>query len=182
MHFILYELGSKPELQEEIYQEIISANPNNDLIDEKTFTRIPILKATLKETLRLYPLAPTVTRILNQDIVLDGYLVPKGTTIHICLSILSKSEKYFKNANVFNPKRWLRENQKLDPIDMFASLPFGFGVRMCIGRRLAEQKIYIILMKLIRSFRIKYIGKQLTVRHRLIIVPENELNLKFFKR
>lgn len=56
------------------------------------------------------------------------------------------SEKYYKNAKQFNPKRWLKGAQ-VEAIDPFTSLPFGFGARMCIGRRLAEQKMYLILSK-----------------------------------
>ena len=60
---------------------------------------------------------------------------------------MSYSEKYYKNAHKFNPKRWLKGDQQYEHIDPFTHLPFGFGARMCIGRRLAEQKIYLILSK-----------------------------------
>ncbi len=151
MHYLLYELSRNPQLQDELYREISSACPNEESINEETLTKIPLLKATLKETFRFHPVAPTTSRVLSEDLVLDKHLVPKDTLVHIVLSVISKSERYFKNENQFDPKRWLRENQKVDPIDSFASLPFGFGVRMCVGRRLAEQKIYIILIKVYNS-------------------------------
>jgi cytochrome P450 len=70
------------------------------------------------------------------------------TTVHIGLSVMSRSETYFSNPTKFDPTRWLRtadNNQSC--IDPFASLPFSHGKRMCIGRRMAEQKIYVIIMK-----------------------------------
>lgn len=42
------------------------------------------------------------------------------------------SEKYFKDAMEFKPERWLRENR--DEYHAFANLPFGYGVRMCLGK------------------------------------------------
>jgi cytochrome P450 len=49
---------------------------------------------------------------------------------------MSKSEKYFKNPNEFNPKRWIKtpslsSTNGPDQIDPFCFLPFGFGARMC---------------------------------------------------
>ena len=54
---------------------------------------------------------------------------------------------------VFNPKRWMKGNKEQESINPFTSLPFGFGARQCIGRRLAEQKIYLILIK-VKKFKI----------------------------
>lgn len=63
---------------------------------------------------------------------------------------ISASDKYFTEANTFNPKRWIKgtmENENLNP---YASLPFGYGTRMCIGRRVAEQEIYLIITKVLK--------------------------------
>lgn len=60
---------------------------------------------------------------------------------------MTSSEKYYKNPGQFNPKRWLKGHPHSEYIDPYTHLPFGFGARMCIGRRLAEQKIYLILSK-----------------------------------
>ena len=59
---------------------------------------------------------------------------------------ITQSERFFKNPSKFDPSRWDREEDMIDP---YASLPFGFGPRMCIGRRTAEQEIYIATLKVI---------------------------------
>ena len=46
----------------------------------------------------------------------------------------ARSEKYFKEPLVFKPERWLRENK--DENHAFSSLPFGFGTRMCLGKKI----------------------------------------------
>ena len=57
------------------------------------------------------------------------------------------SERYFKNPLKFDPERWERQRQGLEEIDPFTILSFGFGARMCIGRRAAEQEMYLTLIK-----------------------------------
>lgn len=63
--------------------------------------------------------------------------------------VISNSEKYFKNPNNFEPERWLRCNKNLH--HPFASLPFGYGKRMCLGRRFAELEIQTLITK-VRTF------------------------------
>ena len=47
-------------------------------IDQDDLSKIPLLKASLKESQRLHSIAPTNGRILPNDIILDGYLIPKN--------------------------------------------------------------------------------------------------------
>ena len=55
------------------------------------------------------------------------------TLISIELYCTARSEKYFKDPLEFRPERWLRENK--DEIHAFSNLSFGFGTRMCLGKR-----------------------------------------------
>ena len=59
---------------------------------------------------------------------------------------ITLSDRFFKDASSFDPCRWDR-----DLIDPYASLPFGFGPRMCIGRRTAEQEVYIATLKVFKK-------------------------------
>ena len=57
--------------------------------------------------------------------------------------VACRLEENFKNASKFLPERWLEKNS----CHPFLVLPFGHGPRACIGRRLAEQSIYCLLLK-----------------------------------
>ena len=123
-----------------------------------TLSKMPYLKAWVKETLRLYPVSPFLSRMPPEDLILSGYHVPAGTQIDISFYAMGRDENIFDDADSFKPERWLRNNEtnKSGIPDPFASLPFGFGLRMCLGRRLAELEIYLVLTRMVQEFSIDY--------------------------
>ena len=63
---------------------------------------------------------------------------------------ICRDKKYFDKAAEFLPERWLKhDSNELRPAPNFVMLPFGYGPRMCIGRRFAEQEIYLAVIKVI---------------------------------
>ena len=81
---MLYELGRNAEVQNEVYQDIMKNYPkdsNTDAVTEETLGNIKLLKASLKETQRLHPLAPINSRVLSKDIVFDGHVIPAGVSL-----------------------------------------------------------------------------------------------------
>lgn len=73
-------------------------------------------------------------------------------------SFTSRCEQYFKNADKFVPERWLRDSPDYVRSHPFAFLPFGHGGRGCIGRRVAEQQLYLAVIKVIQPFHfMKYV-------------------------
>ncbi|XP_033114353.1 1,25-dihydroxyvitamin D(3) 24-hydroxylase, mitochondrial-like, partial [Anneissia japonica] len=64
---------------------------------------------------------------------------------------MSRGEGNFEDANEFKPERWLRGNDERK-MNKFASLPFGYGTRMCVRKRLAEMEIKISLSKICLKF------------------------------
>lgn len=60
--------------------------------------------------------------------------------------LMGWDESLFPRAKEFIPERWLR-HKPLGPIHPYATLPFGAGTRMCIGRRIAEQEMFTFLAR-----------------------------------
>lgn len=93
--------------------------------------------------------------------------------------------QYFSRPDDFIPERWDRKTKRKDnsgAIHPYLSLPFGFGPRMCIGRRLAEQSILVLVNGLFSRFRVKWAGDQeseLDCLSTLINKPEKPLRFEF---
>ncbi|KAJ8924762.1 hypothetical protein NQ315_000915 [Exocentrus adspersus] len=111
-----------------------------------TSTSLRYLRACIKETLRLSPTAGGNSRFLTKDTLFDNYLIPQGSLVLACSSVTSCDEQYFKNAHSYYPDRWMRTNRD-EEFHKFASLPFGYGPRMCPGKRLAENEMVVLIKK-----------------------------------
>lgn len=88
-------------------------------------------------------------RTLQEDTVICGYNIPKGIQVVFPTIVTGTMEEYCTNANTFKPERWLKMNQggSGEQIHPFASLPYGYGARMCLGRRFADLEMQILLAK-----------------------------------
>lgn len=128
----------------------------------------------------MHPAASDWGRILSQDVVLSGYHVPPGTIVVYSNYLSGLSDELFKCPLEFRPERWL--NEDLGRAHPFATLPFGVGPRMCIGRRIAEAEIYLLATKLVQRFVLEYHGEPVNMKFRLLCVPDKPLKIKFIDR
>ncbi|XP_018327235.1 probable cytochrome P450 49a1 isoform X2 [Agrilus planipennis] len=136
------------------------------------------LKACLKETLRLKPTAGANSRFLANDTVIEGFEVPSGTLVTAFSSITSTDAKYFDNPKSYVPERWLRDHRR--NIHPFASLPFGYGPRMCPGRRLAEQEMITLLKNVLLNFEITSLeSPEIGMIYRMNRIPDRPINIQF---
>ncbi|GAU97763.1 hypothetical protein RvY_09002 [Ramazzottius varieornatus] len=150
----LYCLAQWQDAQERINKEVTRVVGNRPL-QLGDLKDLPLVKASLKETLRLYPAPFVISRIMQRDTNVRGYNVPAGEEVVISLWAIGHDEKLFPDHKNFIPERWLEEEQS-EGQRMYNSLPFGHGRRMCIGRRIAEMEIYILLSKLAARCRLEY--------------------------
>lgn len=62
--------------------------------------------------------------------------------------VTGSMEEYVPDASNFKPERWMKmEGNEKEKIHPFASLPYGYGARMCLGRRFADLEIQVLLAK-----------------------------------
>lgn len=182
---ILYCLAKNPEKQENLREELRRILPNkDDALTPDKMRNMPYLRAVIKEGIRLYP--PTIgnLRCTGDDLVLSGYRVPKGTEIAMGSATHHIDDNQFHQAVKFIPERWLKSNT--DPqcphtkdSHPFAYLPFGFGARMCVGRRLAELEIEVLVTRIVRDYKIEWHHPDMKIKSALVNIPDGDLKFKF---
>ncbi|XP_042225713.1 probable cytochrome P450 49a1 [Homarus americanus] len=180
--FTLYLLARNPEVQARLQREVDSVL--GDLegpITPNHMAQLSYLKAVIKESLRIFPLTPGFVRTLEKDIVLGGYCVPKGWMAVGFNIFIGWDEAYFPRAKEFIPERWLR-HRPLGPIHPYASLPFGSGTRMCVGRRIAEQELHTFMARVMHRFTVDYKHEDIDCVSKLVFVPSKPLKFTFTER
>ncbi|KAL6101296.1 cyp27a1 [Pungitius sinensis] len=179
----LHLLSKHPAAQDTLYREVSTAVAAGRIPSAAEATRMQYLRAVIKEALRMYPVVPINARIIaEKNVVIGGYQFPKKTTFTFCHYAISHDEDAFPEPFTFKPERWLRDGRQRP--NAFASIPFGFGVRGCVGRRIAELEMYLLLFRIIRQFEIKpdpNMG-ELKCIHRAVLIPDRPLNLHFVDR
>lgn len=162
---VLLCIATNPEKQEILREEIKSILPTkNSELTVENMKNMPYLRACIKESIRLYPIGPGTIRRTNQNLEIDGYFVPSGTDFSMQTEMLMRESEYFSEAEKFIPERWLREGNpaksqcpaatKSD--HPFVYLPFGFGPRMCVGKRIVDLELEIGITKILRNYKVEY--------------------------
>jgi cytochrome P450 len=98
------------------------------------------LDATIKETLRARPVIVDVARKLTAPANIGGYELPTGTFVMPAIAAMHYREDLFPNPEEFRPERFLGGKP-----DTYVWIPFGGGVRRCIGAAFAEYEMRIVL-------------------------------------
>ncbi len=98
------------------------------------------LDATVKETLRARPVSPNVARKLTTRTEIGGFQLEAGTVVFPATSVLHYREDLFPEPYEFRPERFLDGKA-----DNYAWIPFGGGVRRCIGAPFAEYEMRTVL-------------------------------------
>ncbi|KAJ7455728.1 cytochrome P450 [Mycena latifolia] len=170
LSWAFYWLAQHPGFQDNLRQEILSANLNSRE-GELDYDNLPLLNALLKETLRMFPPAPILERSANEDCVLPlsseivtstgkrihELPVRKGQFIFLALGAYQRVEALWgPDADKFKPSRWLDgdpckgQTSALGPYAQL--LTFLGGHRVCAGWRFALLEMQVILVELVGKF------------------------------
>jgi cytochrome P450 len=102
------------------------------------------LMAVVNETLRVRPVVPIVIRMLTAELEVGGYLLPAGTRAVPSLYLTNRNPRVYERPTAFEPERFLGKNT-----DTFAWIPFGGGIRRCIGAAFAQLEMKVMLRTLL---------------------------------
>ncbi len=98
------------------------------------------MRAVVNETLRVRPVVPMVARLLTEDLQVGAYELPRGTRVFPSIYLTNRNPRVYEGPQEFRPERFLQEGP-----DTFAWIPFGGGIRRCIGASFAQLEMRLIL-------------------------------------
>ncbi|HEX6782612.1 MAG TPA: cytochrome P450 [Solirubrobacterales bacterium] len=113
------------------------------------------LAATVKETLRARPVIVDVARKLKAPATAGGHEVPAGEFVLAAIAALHYREDLFPDPDAFRPERFLDGNA-----DNYAWIPFGGGIRRCIGAAFAEYEMRLILREFVERAELRAVDQK----------------------
>src|SRR4051794_22734156 len=106
-----------------------------------------LLQATIFEVQRTRPVINAFARVTKARIRLGEWVIPERHVVLVSISLAHAAERNFTDAAVFDPDRFVG-----NPPDTHAWIPFGGGIRRCIGASFANMEMMVTLRILLREF------------------------------
>ncbi|XP_011169811.1 cytochrome P450 4C1 [Solenopsis invicta] len=179
----LFLLGNNLEHQEKVHQELEEVFGDSDApASVKQLPQLKYLDRVIKETLRIFPSAPGISRELVEDVQLDDITIPKDHSVLVQILLTHRNPEVWPDPLKFDPDRFLPENAK--DRSPYAYIPFSAGPRNCIGMRFAQQEQKLLLVAILRKWRVKSVKTLDTIRYGDFIVlrPSEELLIHFIPK
>ncbi|KAK6326095.1 hypothetical protein J4Q44_G00017390 [Coregonus suidteri] len=149
----LYSLACNPEHQQICRDEVISALEGRNTMEWEDLSQIPYTTMCIKESLRLYPPVPGISRKITKPMTFfDGRTVPEGCLVGTSIFGIHRNATVWENPNAFDPLRFLPENSaKRSP---HAFVPFSAGPRNCIGQNFAMNEMKVVVAQTLRRYQL----------------------------
>lgn len=179
LSWCIYRLAVDPALRAALEQEVDRVVCRRPPAADDVHT-LPLVEATLKETMRLYPPAYLVGRYTLRDLELGDAFLPAGTLALINIYGIHRSARFFPDPARFAPARFLPPNDSTIP--KRAYMPFGTGPRTCIGNHFALLEARLALASLVRQVRLHLDGSPIGAEALLTLRPRGGLPMRVERR
>jgi len=132
------------------------------------------MQAVISETLRVRPVVPMVVRMLQEPLRVGEHVLPVGTRVAPSIYLTNRNPRVYESPREFRPERFL-ESQP----ETFSWIPFGGGIRRCIGASFATLEMKLMLRTMLselqpsvpRRERRLFAGGEWNVRRAITLVP-----------
>jgi cytochrome P450 family 135 len=98
------------------------------------------MTAVVNETLRVRPVVPIVVRMLTEEMQVGSHRLPAGTRVAPSIYLTNRNPRVYEDGKEFRPERFLGSGP-----ETFSWIPFGGGIRRCIGASFATLEMKLIL-------------------------------------
>lgn len=138
--------------------------------------KLVLTQQVIKESMRIYPPVPMMSRQAVKDTVLGGRPVRAGTSVIMSIYAIHRHRALWERPDVFDPTRFAPEKERA--ISRYQYMPFGAGPRICIGMSFAMIEATAILATLIRSYRFEPTEHTPTPVARVTLLPGGGMPLR----
>lgn len=153
LSWLIYWLGTYPEMRERIEAELDGLGPDPDPL---AVAKLPYLEAVCNETLRYYPpVMLTMRRLIREPVEIEGVRLEPGTKIWGSIYLAHRRPEIYPDPAKFDPDRFLGWKPSL-----FEFIPFGGGHRRCIGMAFAIYEMKLIIAAILRTSRLSLVDGQ----------------------
>uniref|UniRef100_A0A452VCC6 Cytochrome P450 26B1 n=1 Tax=Ursus maritimus TaxID=29073 RepID=A0A452VCC6_URSMA len=142
-----------------------------------TLSGLHYLDCVIKEVMRLFTPISGGYRTVLQTFELDGFQIPKGWSVMYSIRDTHDTAPVFKDVNVFDPDRFGQARSE-DKDGRFHYLPFGGGVRSCLGKHLAKLFLKVLAVEVGRFELATRTFPRITLVP--VLPPGAGLSVKFF--
>jgi cytochrome P450 len=160
----LYEVGRDPELRARCRRA--AAEGDDDF-----------LEAVLKESLRLHPVIPMVVRTLMEPATIGGWRLPRGATVGPSIIVTHHRDENHPDPEAFRPERFLGQNP---PTNTW--IPFGGGVRRCIGAGFSIMEGVAVLREVFAAYDVAAVGADAPKVRNITSVPRRGARIQVTAR
>ncbi|KAH7352854.1 hypothetical protein KP509_19G067300 [Ceratopteris richardii] len=152
VEWAIAELLAHPRILQKAQQELEEVVGAIRLVEESDIVRLPYLRAIIKETMRLHPIAPPfMPHTVSESCRICGYNIPRSTVACINVWAMGRDSKVWKDPLRFYPERFLDSNMEVRGQD-FELLPFGSARQACPGLAFGLNNVHLMLSILLNAF------------------------------
>ncbi|CAL1702684.1 unnamed protein product [Somion occarium] len=160
LHRFVLCISCYPDVQTRAQEEIDGLIGFNRVPTSQDIEHLPYIQAIIKEVHRFYTSGPLgIPHATTIDETIDGYFIPKGSTIFMNIYGIYHSEELYERPEIFNPERYLNSEfgtkPNADTTGLRSDLHFGSGRRICPGNHLANSSIIMNVINLLWGFDMK---------------------------
>ncbi|MBF6141046.1 cytochrome P450 [Nocardia farcinica] len=145
------ELLRHPELRVRVVAELDELFADGKDVSFHALRQIPLLEATLKETLRMHPPLIILMRVAQGDFEVCGHHIAAGDHVAATPAISNRLPEDFPDPDTFDPGRYIDPNQE-DLVNRWTWIPFGAGRHRCVGAAFALMQLKAIFSILLRDW------------------------------
>lgn len=172
----LYLLARSPEWAAELGEEIARVTGGAAITADHVEGLVRV-RQVVKESMRLYPPVPIMSRQAVADATIDGHAVKAGTSVLMPIYAIHRHARRWDDPDAFDPERF--SPQREAQIPRYQYMPFGAGPRICIGMSFALLEATVMVATMVRHARFETIaGHEPLPIARVTLMPKGGMPLK----